>query len=407
MKPFPALGSLLVAGLVANLACGGKAPPPPDKTVRQFKHVIAKQLAPNVMMLLNKSGSMLTNTSIASPCPSTIGGCGPGAPCPAGCPTRISDLQESMNQFLTNQGTVARFGVSTFPKDSACSATSGSEVLAPLPAASLSDDLAALQAQANQANSAIAALVPSGGKPIADSLRFVGALPELTDPDRQNFVLLVTDGLPNCNANNPNTCANASACQCTTSACTTANGLCTLGCLDADGTVAAVSELRAKAIKTIVIGLGADVATGVAADTLNRMADAGGFARACPMGTDAECGTGDTCDAALKLCQRRYFQANDAPALTAALAQITSPVPSTGPSLCTFTLDATPSSPDKLKVLVNGQVQSGCTTATGCDTWTLDLSNGVARVTFHGAMCTQLQNASVYNPTDLEFDIAP
>ncbi|MBS1149477.1 MAG: cglB, partial [Myxococcaceae bacterium] len=136
-------------------------------------------------------------------------------------------------------------------------------------------------------------------------------------------VVLITDGLPNCNSANANTCT-GSLCRCTlvpATSCMPAS-FCTQGCLDSDATTAQVDALRMKGIRTIVVGFGAETATGDGPAALNAMAERGGFARACPNGTDAECGVGDTCTTANKLCGRRYYQASSAAQLTAALAEI-------------------------------------------------------------------------------------
>jgi hypothetical protein len=101
-----------------------------------------------------------------------------------------------------------------------------------------------------------------------------------------------------------------------------------------------VGELRKKNIKTIVVGFGADTAVGAGPDTLNAMAEAGGFARACPMQTDAECGSNNTCDKASKLCVRKFYQASNAAELAKALQDIIDIVK--GMDICTYTLDAVP-----------------------------------------------------------------
>src|SRR5262249_49769806 len=89
-------------------------------------------------------------------------------------------------------------------------------------------------------------------------------LPELRDATRTSYVLLLTDGLPNCNPANPNSCINAAACQCTLTGGNCVGQFCALGCLDQDGSVAAIQQLRAYGIFTIVIGFGSETTSGTA-----------------------------------------------------------------------------------------------------------------------------------------------
>src|SRR5262249_35085856 len=151
------------------------------------------------------------------------------------------------------------------------------------------------------------------GTPTALSLTFLGTLNELNDPQREDFILLLTDGLPNCNPNNAKNC-NVGMCTCTlnpTTACAPGQPFCTLGCLDDDGSVQAIRDLRdatkhAGGIRTIVVGFGSDTASG--GDVLNAMAVAGGFQRTCPSGNDSECGSSNTC-LPTKVCAKAYYQA--------------------------------------------------------------------------------------------------
>src|SRR5438874_9130088 len=77
----------------------------------QTKTVTAQVLKPDLMILLDKSGSM------ASPLPGGTN-CGTCAfpSCPEGtCPTRMGSMRAAMNTFLTNNGNVARMGLTIFP----------------------------------------------------------------------------------------------------------------------------------------------------------------------------------------------------------------------------------------------------------------------------------------------------
>ena len=98
-----------------------------------------------------------------------------------------------------------------------------------------------------------------GGTPTGDSIAFVaqhaGFGPTI---QRQSFLLLMTDGLPNCNpASGLDANVNPAACDCTDGATST---VCTyypvLDCNDFNETARKVSDIRSTGVKTIVIGYG-------------------------------------------------------------------------------------------------------------------------------------------------------
>lgn len=285
----------------------------------------APTLKPNVMVLLDNSGSMAAPTNPSDPnCPT---GCGPSSPCPVSCPTRISEVKLAFATWLGQQGGLARLGLTVYPVGSVCQVPTAVDVA--LPAPSAMDAPGQLQTKANEVNAAVQALAPSGGTPTGASLTFVGTLAGLNDAadSRADVVLLVTDGLPNCNDANPNAMCSApnAACKCTVSSCATAP-ICSLGCLDTDATVAAIAALRAKGIRVAVVGFGADTAAGDAPQVLTSMANAGGLPRACPGGTAAECNTGDTCNGTTRLCGVPYYRAETGAELLGALQQLTAAI---------------------------------------------------------------------------------
>ncbi len=374
-----------------------------DKTI-----VASKRLKPNVMLLVDNSGSMLlpTNPSAAN-CPA---GCGTASNlCPGNCPTRVSELKSAMATFLQTSGTIARLGATIFPIDPVCGASTNIDVQLPMPSAADDGTDSALTASANSVNARIQALSPSGGTPTGNSLDFLGTYGGINDNSdfRDDFVLLLTDGLPNCNAANPNaicpancgggTCSAAqiTACSCTTSTCAPSS-LCSNGCLDQSGAVDAVKRLRLKGIRTIVVGFGADLASGTGPIVLNAMAREGGFARECPNMTDAECGgMAGSCNTSTKQCSTSFFQAANGTELAAALRKISE---SFQGDPCVFTLTARPSDPRYLSVVVNGS-----TLAEGSMTYSFDPNSN--KVTFLGAQCTALNASTTQNPVNVEFRI--
>lgn len=366
----------------------------------QSKTLTARQLDPDLMLLVDTSGSMTLPTDPTDPDCHTLpdgGICGQagGQQCtPSVCPTRWSELEKAMDGFLTQNGTVARMGLAFFPDlgqdNDSCGPSSALAV--PL---SASDDVSSdLQATANQIDSAIQShLPPAGGTPTNFSLQFVQQQYSSFDTkNRRNFVLLLTDGVPNCNPDNPADYWDAgTGCVCVAANCDTSFSHIT-GCLDQNGTVQAAAALADGGIDTIVVGFGADATTGDAPAVLSAVALAGGFPKTCPNGTDAECGAGDTCNTTTHVCNIPYYQANNGAELATALANISKSI---GGNPCVFVLDSPPADPNLITVLIDGTE-----TPAGTDTWKYDSADG--EVVFQGALCTELQNSNPNNPVDVE-----
>lgn len=366
--------------------------------------VRAKALKPNLMVLLDTSGSMTLPVDASDPdCKDPAGTppnnlCGqPGnANCNvATCPTRWSELRSAMSTFLTSSGSIARMGLTTYPASTGTTATqcnASSAVRIAIPQVD-DTDTTSLQTAANQISNEILNKPingqggPAGGTPTSSSLKFVSSLAELQGTDRDDFVLLLTDGLPNCNSANPN--AGTAACNCTQTTC----GTSPLGCLDKDESVKAVTDLRTqKDIRTIVIGFGAETAVGAGPETLNAMAEAGGFARSCVSGANA-CGTGDTCDPVTNLCGRRFYQAANQAELATALREIINKIGDKNPCLLALNATQLPSSPSLIVVYVNDEpVESGP------NTWELTASG----VEFKGDTCNRILASTNTNPIKLE-----
>ncbi len=378
--------------------------------------VASKRLKPNVMLLVDNSGSMLLPTKKDLPAclpPQAPVNCGNSASnqCPASCPTRVSELKSAMSTFLQGSGTIARLGVSVFPTGNLCQPASNIDVQLPPPTSTDTGAESDLTTAANQINARIQALTPQGGTPTGSSLEFLGTYGGLNDAAdfRDDFVLLLTDGLPNCNDTNPTalcacgaacSVAQINACSCTTASSGSSSGcasaLCAKGCLDQDGAVQKVKDLKQKGVRTIVVGFGADLGAGtIGPVVLNAMASEGGFARECLNGTDAECGTGNTCDTTTKRCSSAFFQASNGAELAAALAKISEAFKG---DPCVFTLSSSPSDPRYLSVVIDNQ-----SLAAGPTTYSYDFSTN--KVTFVGALCDRLKTSTPQNPVNVEFRI--
>jgi hypothetical protein len=362
--------------------------------------VEARALKPNLMLLVDTSGSMTEplDKNLAACKLSNGTTCGGESPCPTTCPTRWRALQGAMDSFLSKNGRVARVGLATYPdltQSSVCGgATTG--LRRGLPTA---EDDNTLIAQAAAVNAAIQGIPnsgpnrPLGGTPTSPSLDFLGTLPELQVEGREDLVLLLTDGLPNCNekfdASKPCTCTLGKP----------EDNLCaeapynTVGCLDKDASVLAVQNLRNKKIRTIVVGFGAETAAGAGPAVLNGMAEAGGFAREC--NADADCGAGDTCETTAKLCRRRFYQAANQSELAAALEAISARVGPANPCLLEIPSDQLPSSESLMVVYINKERVEA-----GDNTWRLELA--LKGVEFKGDLCTRIKSSTAIDPVDIE-----
>lgn len=314
-------------------------------------------LKPNVMLTVDRSGSM--GAKIDAACQG------------AACATRMGDLKQAVSTFTTLADTQLRLGLTAFPRDpttqtgAEASCLAANSVAVPLPPGARADDAQADQANrmtAMQVNAAVQTLNPAGGTPTGATLSFLGAQPGLNANDfRNDFVLLLTDGLPNCNAENPNDFVqNAAVCRCQTG-----GGDCSgldvrrRGCLDADATVQQVEQLKTKGIRTIVVGFGADTNQADAREVLERLAKAGGVARTCT--SDAQCGAGNAC--VNQECSRWSFQAGNRAELEQVLSTVLNGIK---PVTCLRDLPQKPLVSGAVSLLVDGR-----TVTRGPDTWQL------------------------------------
>jgi hypothetical protein len=375
----------------------------------QSEPMWGSSLKPNLMLLVDQSGSMLFPIDPSDPrCTS---GCGPGAPCPAGCPTRITELKSSMSQVLTDLGTKARMGLTVFPAGNSCQAPTAT--LVPIPASTAGDeDSGPLSASAGAARAAILAIDPTGGTPTGAALGFLSTNQGLDlDDNRHDYVLLLTDGLPNCNEGNANQMCSCNAALCgscasgvcaaqiSACACQAGNGdcssrdVCAKGCLDQTAAVGQVASLNAKGIKTVVVGFGALTGQGTGPTVLNAMAEAGGYGRDCPKGTNAECGTGNRCLPS-KRCEELYYQAGNGAELSAAIEEIVRRIVI---DVCTVRLLTAPPDIARMAVIVDGQH-----VPRGASTWMLTTPTTVE---FFGQTCADMKAATQSKPIDVQIRI--
>jgi hypothetical protein len=185
-------------------------------------------------------------------------------------------------------------------------------------------------------------LLPNGGTPTGETLQVADNYEGLYDESRNNFVLLLTDGLPTCPAgegSEPNEADNQLA-------------------LDA------VTSLHSHDIDTFVIGLGEDL-NNSNPDLLNAMAEAGGRARPGPV---------------------KYYQANSLAELQEVLDSIGEQVMS-----CELQLDIPPDVPSWLWVYFDGVPIMP--DPTHQDGWDYDVA--LNKITFYGPTCDLLKSGQV------------
>jgi hypothetical protein len=434
MPSRPASALSVVLATVAALLAGCQVydfEPVTPLSLGQTSQVTVLQVTPfkpNLLLLVDKSGSMdlpIDTTNLA--CFTAPGGeiCGQDKsfPCDvATCPTRWSTLSTTVTQFLQDPSPSARFGLTFFPQppDSnvADQCTPTLSVAAPIPITA-DDSLPSLLSLADAGINALATVQSSnpqgptgtgGGTPTGDSMKYFNSNPAaVVDSDRDAYVLLLTDGLPNCNAGLGSTVGTPS-CVCTLQSdqdCIDARPA-GIGCLDDTATVNVISELKsAKEITTVVLGFGADTAAPAADSTLEAMAVAGGFPpRVCPNKKDP-CGATNPCDLGTGHCSKQYYEAVDASSLAAALAQIYAGV---GAKACIVPINEVPTNEQLISVLVNGSP-----VLSGPDTWAYQPTGSLPpdlapnpdgpTLQFFGALCTQIQASSKANPLQLQIRI--
>ena len=211
---------------------------------------------------------------------------------------------------------------------------------------------------------------PAGGTPTNAALR-VAAQFFATEPNpiARRFVVLATDGGPNCNAN----AGTAPSCRCS------APGYCPFGadsnCLDDAATLNTLRMMHANGIDTFVIGLPGTESLG---DVLDAMADAGGQPRA---------------------PTPRYYNAGSTTEIESAFGSITS-----GLVNCRFHLDMAPPDPSLVDLRLGGtSLRYDPTHADGWD-WS-DATH--TEIVFYGATCTNVRTASGGTPLVAAFGCPP
>jgi hypothetical protein len=230
-------------------------------------------LAPNVLLLVDSSGSMKLPVDASAPqCPANCGtGQQDAVECPEECPTRWTQMKTAVSNLVTTRPDL-RFGLAFFPRDAVCGGRF-TELDVAFPA---TDDPKDLQRAADGVRLAFEVKTPMGGTPLTAAFQSVRDLSQNIDAsDRENVVVLVTDGLPNCNPNHPAT--TLAQCRCQLASCGQEQNILKVGCLDDSGSAHELMQLRADGTRTAVVGFGAEVSGSESQSVLEDLARLGGF----------------------------------------------------------------------------------------------------------------------------------
>jgi hypothetical protein len=333
------LRTILIAGAAGLAALGAVlsacqsyeaevVAPKAIKSVNQQIVIAGAFVKPKIMIVVDRSGSMMDSVS------------GTGDPCARNnrydpsstldCKWKnLRDAFAGAGGLLPSTRDMALFGLTVFPGNDADSCSAGRT------AVSISDSSDNVDAIMNQLLNVV---TPAGGTSIATTLQNLVNDPQLaaSSPNQKRFVMLLTDGLPNCNPANQSLCetctaaANCGSAPCSATFTVSSVAQCSTQnpCLDGDNTVAAVKALKDNDISTYVIGFGDVTGSGSAASILSQAAIAGGLPQ------DASSPT-------------RFYQASSLDALKGALKDFADHYIPT----CKWTLDPAPSSGQLVQVV--------------------------------------------------------
>lgn len=358
-------GARETSGLLEDtLADGGKrdgaffdddfdpnAPPPPDAGGLCGNEIIPTLIEPpNLYFVMDRSGSMGDIVEGQS---------------------KYTSLEIAVVDLVRQIGGRARIGAAVFPSfhpEDSC--RPGVEVYPATIGDSLSYIDSGTDGPVTTGFASAIHLTPRGGTPTGSTLESL--LPKLAALEGKTYVILATDGGPNCNPDTP-----CSTLTCIPNieklpGCTEARNCCTsetygpLNCLDATRTTRAVEGLSAAGITTYVIGLpGAAGAPGteIYAWLLDEMALAGGAARE---------------------GKPKYFAVNLMSELRDVLGTIGAEVIAT----CDYTLSEKPSERGKVNVYFDKKIVLR-DSEDGWD-WT-----GPASLSLRGKACDEVKSGSV------------
>jgi hypothetical protein len=356
----------------------GGGPPPCDISKSLPNCVASSQSATlrtvNMLILLDKSGSM-------------------GKPGLGSTSSKWDAMKAALNTFLNKGKLTVNFGLDLFPRADVPSSCTG-DMCCATPA--LSDPLTVPVGPGVDTVptilSTLSATTPGGGAPMAAALS--RALDYYTTGDGvglpgDKYVLLVTDGGPNCDTAAVPSCDAASCtrnldpdpnCNQTINCCSTA--ALAVSCLDDGSVTTAITNLKNANVTTIVVGIpGSDPYQAV----LNAFANAGGKPQPPPTTTS-------------------YYAVAESAGATG-LAQTLQAITIDLVKTCVITYTTPPQDPEQVTVLVNcTPVPRNQTDGGDGSYWTLDQAAKI--ITIGGPTCDTILNQGV-NRVDYVFGCVP
>lgn len=313
----------------------------------------------NMMLVIDKSGSMASGLDGTE----------------EGMPSKWAGMQTALAQALAKVQDDINFGMVLFPAaraadvaandyDNACVVDQGAAAVN-VPITPGAAAVSAISAQLKQTK-------PAGGTPTAKALKaaydyFVTGEGSLQPGD--NYVLLATDGGPNCNS--ANSCTNdTDRCTCYidsngVNAATCCNNKGIL-CLDDDAVLTQIKALAAHNIPTFVVGV---PGTEAYSTYLDAFAVAGGKVNPDPASPT------------------KYYQVA-ATGGVEGLVDVFSTITTQLVRSCDIELNTPPDDPKKVNVAIDCNVIKRAD-----DTWTLDTSSEPNRLLLQGATCEKIQTA--------------
>lgn len=299
----------------------GSIGPTSDANCGVTNHM-GNRLPPDLLLVFDRSGSMLQD-------PMTGNNCNPAAT----CPSKWNQSRTAVNMAVAASEATIRWGLKLFSSgggnNNTCNVAAGAEV--PI---ALNNGMAiqtALTAATAAGSTPTTLAVTNGGNYLAT----------LTTPNPR-FLVLVTDGEPNCGTGGGQNS-------------------------DAPAAIAAVGAQATRGYGTFVIGINniAGATGNAAATTLSAMSTAGMHPRA---GTP------------------NYYVVSDTAGLVTALESIGTQVTS-----CTFTLDSVPPDPTNIRVLADNKTVP----ANDVNGWVYEA--GMRAVTLKGTYCDDVLNMVTMN----------
>ncbi len=300
---------------------------PGEATCQNQQFAPQKAQEPDIMLIQDSSGSMADGTP--SKYDQVVGA--------------VSTVIGTLNQ----QAAPVNWGLIMFPTDGDCGVNAIPKVMIGM----------------NEGPAVIAAIKgqsPDGSTPLTQAVKVATNYYQGLDDARAHYLLVATDGEPNCDGNDiPKSCTANTDCD-PNYTCQTVpifGGF----CVESGGgpTAAAIQAALALGIKTYVVGidLGGD------SSTLDSLAAAGGTARS---------------------GSPQYYSVTDQSSLEGALTNIATQLIS-----CSFTLNSLPDSKAAVEVSVGGTTVYQ--DKTHADGWDVDSSSKT--LTFYGSSCTKLQTS--------------